>query len=123
MGRRHYSIQPSATIKADNRPMSMVLYVTTTARMKESFRRRRAQCEGGKETTAMIMRVPWVACLCVLTLMSLPGCRARTSSVQAATNPDSASATSQRGTPGTAVVGLLAAVEGTLGQMYVQVNA
>jgi serine protease Do len=70
----------------------------------------------------MIRRVPWVACLCMLTLMSLPGCRAYMSSLQAATNPESASATTQRGTPGKAVAGLVAAVEGTLGQIYAQVN-
>src|SRR4029450_11523414 len=87
----------------------MVLYVTTAARVKESFPRRRAQCEGGKETAAMIRRVPWVACLCMLTLMSLPGCRAYMSSLQAATNPESASATTQRGTPGKAVAGLVGA--------------
>ena len=69
----------------------------------------------------MIMRVSWVACLFVLTLMSLPGCRGRTSSIQAATSPESAVAATQRGTPG-AGTGLLAAMEGTLGQIYVQVN-
>src|SRR5262245_28360043 len=110
MGRRHYSIQLRATIKADNRRMSMLLYVTTAARVKESFLHRRAQFEGGqKETAAMIMRVPWVACLFVLTLMSLPGCRGRMSPVQTATGPESAAA--QRGAPGMAVAGLLGALE------------
>ena len=60
----------------------------------------------------MIRRVPWIACLFVLTLMSLPGCRGHMSLVQAWTNPESAS--TQRGTPGTTRAGLLAAVEGTL---------
>src|SRR5512134_3570474 len=101
--------------------MSMVLYVTTAAIVKESLLRRRATCEGGKkETKAMIRRVPWVACLFVLTLMALPGCRGRMASVQAATHPESAA--TQRGAPGMAVAGLLAAVEGTLGQIYTQVN-
>ena len=33
------ALQLSATIKADNRPVSMVLYVTTAARVKERFSR------------------------------------------------------------------------------------
>ena len=69
----------------------------------------------------MIIRVPWVAYLCVLALVSLPGCRGLMSSGQETSSPESAPAATQRGTPG-AAAGLLAALEGTLGQIYVQVN-
>ena len=70
----------------------------------------------------MIMRVPWVACLFVLTLMSLLGCRGRTSSLQGQQVPDKRwAAATQRGAP-RARAGLLAAVEGTLEQIYAQVN-
>jgi S1-C subfamily serine protease len=111
-----------ATIKADNRPVSMVLYVTTAARVKDSLLERRAQFEGGrKETEVMIRRIPWVVYLCVLALMSLMGCHGLVSSAPQASNPESTSATIQRAAP-RAAVGLLAALEGTLGQIYVSVN-
>ncbi len=71
----------------------------------------------------MTVRVPWVTCLLVLSLViCLPGCRGRTPSAQAMSNAEVAAAASQRGTPGLAAAGLLAAVEGTLGQIYAQVN-
>ena len=69
----------------------------------------------------MIIRVPWVAYLCVLALESLPGCRGLMSSGQETSSPESAPAAIQRATP-RATAGVLAALEGTLGQIYVEVN-
>jgi len=70
----------------------------------------------------MTVRVLWVACLLVLSLICLPGCRGRTPSAQAMSSTEAAAAGPQRGTSGMAAAGLLAAVEGTLGQIYAQVN-
>src|SRR5262245_40650042 len=69
----------------------------------------------------MITRVPWVVYLFVLALMSLSGCRGLTSSAQEASSPGNPPAAIQRVTPG-AAAGLLAVLEGTLEQVYVQVN-
>ena len=70
----------------------------------------------------MTTRVPWGICLCVLALMSLPGCGSRMLSAPTVSNPEAASASTQRATPGAATPGLLSAFEGTLGQIYTQVN-
>lgn len=71
----------------------------------------------------MTVRVPWMTCLLVLSLViCLPGCRGRTPSAQAMSSSEAAAAASQRGTPGLAAAGFLAAVEGALGQIYAQVN-
>lgn len=64
----------------------------------------------------MTTRVPWVTCLCVFSLLCLPGCSLRVPSAQT----QSAEATPmpiQRAT-----TGLLAALEGTLSQIYTQVT-
>ena len=73
------------------------------------------------EAETMIIRVPWVAYLCVLALVSLAGCRGLMSSGQETSSRDSAPTALQRGTSG-AAAGPLAALEGRLGQIYVQVN-
>ena len=70
----------------------------------------------------MTTRVPWGICLFVLSLMFLPGCRSRTSSAPADSGPGAASDATPRATPGVATPGFLSAFEGTLGQIYAQVN-
>ena len=69
----------------------------------------------------MIRRVPWMAYLCVLALMLLSGCRGLASSAPEASSPESTPTAIQRATP-RAAAGLLAALEGTLDQIYVGVN-
>jgi len=70
----------------------------------------------------MTTRVPWGVCLFVLSIVFLPGCRGRASSAPVASSTEAASASSQRATPGAATPGFLSAFEGTLGQIYTQVN-
>ena len=70
----------------------------------------------------MTTRVPWGICLCVLALMSLSGYGSRMLSAPTVSNPEAASASTQRATPGAATPGLLSAFESTLGQIYTQVN-
>src|SRR5262245_52440665 len=95
----------------------MVLYVTVAALVQDGLRCGSARCDGRKETKAMTTRVPWVTCLCVLSLMCLPGCSLHMTSAQIRNGPETASPPAGR-----AVSSLLAALEGTLGQIYDQVT-
>ncbi|MBM3223677.1 MAG: PDZ domain-containing protein [Candidatus Tectomicrobia bacterium] len=70
----------------------------------------------------MIVRVPWVIGLLVLSLVSFLGCSSHTSSAPAPSTPEALSATAQRGLSGAAATGFMAAFQGTLGQIYTQVN-
>src|SRR5262245_44508417 len=70
----------------------------------------------------MTMHRPWGNWLLGLSLVFLLGCSSRTSSAPVDSSPEAGAASSPRATPGTATPGLLSAFEGTLGQIYTQVN-
>ena len=69
----------------------------------------------------MIMRVPWVTYLPLLLCLSLAGCRSQSASPPVPGNVE-APVAAPRANPGLSSAGLLAAVQGTLGQIYTQVN-
>jgi serine protease Do len=70
----------------------------------------------------MTTHLPWGTCLLVLSLVFLPGCSLRTPSPPVDSGTEAVSASSQRAMPGATTPGLLSAFEGTLGQIYTQVN-
>src|SRR5262245_44461622 len=70
----------------------------------------------------MTMHRPWGNWLLGLSLVFLLGCSSRTSSAPTASSPEAAAASNPRAIPSAATPGLLSAFEGTLGQIYTQVN-